>query len=62
MDTLKQQIVEEIDGDVSFADLFIESAKQGAAEKGGYIPQRIIDEFYLEVEQHRKNRKRRLEL
>ena len=62
MDTLKQQTIEEIDGDVSFADLFIESAKQGAAEKGGYIPQRIIDEFYQEVEQHRKRFIRRREL
>jgi hypothetical protein len=50
MDTSKQQTVEDTGDDVSFADLFIESAKQGAVQKGGYIPQHFIDEFYRQVE------------
>ena len=56
-----QPNLDETGGDFYFADLFIESAKQAAAERGKQIPQRIIDEFYREVKQYRKRWERKME-
>ncbi|MCL2131269.1 MAG: hypothetical protein FWH36_02250 [Lentimicrobiaceae bacterium] len=61
MDEQKQeQLAEETGSGFYYADLFIESAKQAVAEMGKRIPQRIIDEFYREVELGRKEREKRI--
>jgi len=55
METEKiEQILEELGGDVSYADMFIEAAKQGAQESGNTLSPELIDCFYKGVEQHRK--------
>ncbi len=54
-----QGILNETGGDYSFADLFIQSAKEKAAEYACQIPQSIIDDFSTEVEKHRKNWEKR---
>lgn len=60
MDAKPQEILDETGGDIPYAVLFIEAAKQRAAERGKYIPQYLIDLFYQEVENGRKRRERRI--
>ena len=57
---VKQDTQDEAGGDIRFADLLIEYAKQAAAELGKQISQRSIDYFLQEVEKHRKNWEKRV--
>ncbi len=49
-------------GDYSFADLFIQSAEEKAAEYNEYIPHAVINDFLNEVAKHKKIWERRREL
>ena len=53
-----QQITEETGGDMLYADLFIASIYEGAAAKGGTVPQYIIDMIEQDVEKRREKRSR----